>query len=118
MGLLAAVGTDCAQAYITIEDTAGTAGLQRFCGNVLSDTNDDTTAGAVTSKYLKQMVFLKLVHTEYQVSHKTQPFWVKVNVQTLAGHAVGTIQLAPKTTFHFNAVLKNKSLFPHCIFFC
>jgi len=45
----AAVGTDCNQAYITIEDTAGTAGLQRFCGNVLSDTNDDTTAGAVTS---------------------------------------------------------------------
>ena len=44
------------------------------------------------------MVFLKLVHTtravtntEYQVNHKTQPFWVKVvhlvpNVQTLAGH--------------------------------
>ena len=51
-GLIAAVGTDCNQAYITIEDTAGTAGLQRFCGNVLSDTNDDTTAGAVTSKYL------------------------------------------------------------------
>ena len=43
-------GTDCAQAYITVEDTAGIAGLQRFCGNVLSDTNDDTTAGAVTSK--------------------------------------------------------------------
>ena len=52
MGLIAAVGTDCSQAYITIEDTAGTAGVQRFCGNVLSDTNDDTTAGAVTSKYL------------------------------------------------------------------
>ena len=25
-----------------------------------------------------QMVFLKLVHTEYQVNHKTQLFWVKV----------------------------------------
>ena len=25
-----------------------------------------------------KMVFLKLVHTEYQVNHKTQPFWVKV----------------------------------------
>ena len=24
------------------------------------------------------MVFLKLVHTEYQVNHKTQPFWIKV----------------------------------------
>ena len=23
------------------------------------------------------MVFLKLEHTEYQVNHKTQPFWVK-----------------------------------------
>ena len=23
------------------------------------------------------MVFLKLVHTESQVNHKTQPFWVK-----------------------------------------
>ena len=42
------------------------------------------------------MVFLKLVHTQYQVNHKTQPFWVKVvhlvpNVQTLAGHAIGSI---------------------------
>ena len=48
------------------------------------------------------MVFLKLVHTEYQVNPKTQPFWVKVvhlvpNVQTLDGHAVGTIHLAPRT---------------------
>ena len=46
------------------------------------------------------MLFLKLVHTKYQVNHKTQLFWVKVvhlvpNVQTLAGHAVGTIHLAP-----------------------
>ena len=56
-GHIAAVGTDCNQAYITIEDTAGTAGLQRFCGNVLSDTNDDTTAGAVTSKYLTAFFF-------------------------------------------------------------
>ena len=24
------------------------------------------------------MVFLKLAHTEYQVNHITQPFWVKV----------------------------------------
>ena len=45
------------------------------------------------------MVFLKLVHTQYQVNHKTQPFWVKVvhlvpNVQTLAGHDVGVIRLA------------------------
>ena len=46
------------------------------------------------------MVFLKLVHMESQVDHKTQPSWVKVvhlvpNVQTLAEHAVGTIHLAP-----------------------
>ena len=39
------------------------------------------------------MVFLKLVHTEYQVNHKTQQFWVNVvhlvpNVQTLAGQVV------------------------------
>ena len=44
------------------------------------------------------MVFLKLVHTEYQVNNETQPFWVKdvhlvPNLQTLAGrHAqLGTI---------------------------
>ena len=53
------------------------------------------------------MLVLKLVHMEYQVNHKTQPFWVKVvhlipNVQILAGHAVGTIHLAPTTTLHFN----------------
>ena len=56
------------------------------------------------------MVFLKLVDTEYQVNHKTQPFWVKVvhlvpNVQTLAGHDVGAIRLAPTTTLHFDTVL-------------
>ena len=43
------------------------------------------------------------MHTEYQVNHKTQSFWIKVvhlvpNVQTLAGHAVGTIRLAATTT--------------------
>ena len=42
-------------------------------------------------------------HTESQVNHKTQLFWVKVvhlvlNANTLAGHAVGTIRLAPTTT--------------------
>ena len=68
------------------------------------------------------MVFLKLVHTESQVNHKTQPFWVKVvhlvpNVQTLAGYAVGTIRLAPTTTLHFNTIHKTKYLFPHWIFF-
>ena len=47
------------------------------------------------------MVFLKLVHTEYQVNHKTQPFWVKVvhivpNVQSLAGHAIDTIHVVVK----------------------
>ena len=40
---------------------------------------------------LKQIVFLKLAHTEYEVNHKIQPFWVKVvylvpNIQILAGH--------------------------------
>ena len=49
------------------------------------------------------MVFLKLVNTEYQENHKTQPFWVKVvhlvpNVQTLAGHDICAICLAPTTT--------------------
>ena len=57
-----------------------------------------------------QMVFLKLVHTESQVNHKTQPFWVKVvhqvpNVQT---NDVGAIRLAPTTTLHFDTVLKTK----------
>ena len=57
------------------------------------------------------MVFLKLVHKEYQLNHKSQPFWVKVvhllpNVQILAGHAIGTICLASTTTLHFNTVLK------------
>ena len=61
------------------------------------------------------MVFWNLVHTEYQVNHKTQPFWVKVvhllpNVQTLARHAVSTIHLAPTTTLHFDTVLKTKYL--------
>ena len=51
-----------------------------------------------------KMVFLKLVHTESQVNYKTQRFWIKMvhlvsNVQTLAGHAVGTIHLAPKTKY-------------------
>ena len=67
------------------------------------------------------MVFLKLVYTEYQVNHKTQPFWVKVvylvpNVQTLAGHDVGAICLAPTTTLHFDTVLKTKYSFRHWIF--
>ena len=67
------------------------------------------------------MVFLKLVHTESQLNHKTQPFWVKAvhlvpNVQTLAGHAIGTIGLAPSTTLHFDTGLKTKYSFPHWIF--
>ena len=67
------------------------------------------------------MVFLKLVHTEYQVNHKTQPFWVKVvhlvpNVQTLAGQDIGAIRLAPTTTLHFDTVLKTKYSFRHWIF--
>ena len=67
------------------------------------------------------MVFLKLVHTQYQVNHKTQPFWVKVvhlvpNVQTLAGHDIGAIRLAPITTLHFDTVLKTKYSVSHWIF--
>ena len=70
------------------------------------------------------MVFLKLVHTESQVNHKTQPFLVMVvylvrNVQTLAGLAIGTIYLAPTTTLHFDTVLKTKYSFPDWILiFC
>ena len=68
------------------------------------------------------MVFLKLVHTEYQVNHKTQPFWVKVvhlvtNVQSLAGHDVGAICLAPMTTLHLDTVLKTKYSVQYWIFF-
>ena len=67
------------------------------------------------------MVFLKLVHTESQVNHKTQGFWVKVvhlvpNVQTLAGHANGTIYLAPTTTLSLDTVHKTKYSFLHWIF--
>ena len=71
------------------------------------------------------MVFLKLVHTKYQVNHKTQPFWIMSvhlvpNVQTLAGHFIGAIRLAPTTTLHFDRVHKTKYLFLHWIFlfFC
>ena len=68
------------------------------------------------------MVFLKLVHTEYQVNHKSWLFWVKVvhlvpNVQTLAGQDIGAIRLAPTTTLHFDTVLKTKYSFRHWIFF-
>jgi hypothetical protein len=66
------------------------------------------------------MVFLKLVHTEYQVNHKTQLFWVKVvhlvpNNQTLAGHDVGAIRLAPTANLYFDTVLKTKYSVPHWI---
>ena len=47
----------------------------------------------------------------YGVPSKSQNpiFWVKVvhlisKIQTLAGHAVGTIRLAPTTTLHFDTV--------------
>ena len=64
------------------------------------------------------MVFLKLVHMEYQVNHKTQPFWVKVvhlvpNVHTVAGHAVGAICLAPTATLHFDTAHITKYLVSH-----
>ena len=67
------------------------------------------------------MVFLKLVYMQYQVNHKTQPFWVKVvhlvpNVQTLAGRDVGAICLAPTTTLYFDTVLKTKYSVSHWIF--
>ena len=68
------------------------------------------------------MVFLKLVYTKYQVNNKTQPFWVKVvhlvpNVQTLAGHDIGAIRLAPTTTLQFNQPLKTKYSVLHWIFY-
>jgi hypothetical protein len=68
------------------------------------------------------MVFLKLVHVESQVNHKNQPFWIKAvhlvpNVQSQAGHAIGTIGLAPSTTLHLDAVLKTKYSIPHWIFY-
>ena len=54
---------------------------------------------------------------------QNQPFWVKVvhlvpNVQTLAGHSVGAIRLAPTTTLHFDTVHKTKYSFPHWILIC
>ena len=67
------------------------------------------------------MVFLKLVHTEFKVNHKTQLFWVKVvhlvpNVQTLVWHDVGAIRLSPTTTLHFNTPLKTKYYVSHLFF--
>ena len=49
-------------------------------------------------RLLKQIVFLKLVHTESQVNHKTHPFCVKGvhlvhNGHMLAGQAVGFCDL-------------------------
>ena len=38
------------------------------------------------------------------------------NVQTLAGHDIGAIRLAPTTTLHFDTVLKTKYSVPHWIF--
>ena len=60
-------------------------------------------------------LFLKLVHMEYQVNHKFQPFWIKrvhlvPNVHTLAGYAIGAIRLAPTTTLHLDTVHKTKYL--------
>ena len=69
------------------------------------------------------MVFLKLVHIESQVNRKTQLFWVKVvhlipNVQTLAGHVIHTIHLAPTTTLHLDTVnTKNQVFIPALDFF-
>ena len=41
------------------------------------------------------------------------------NVQTLAGHASGTIHLAPTCTLHFETVLKTKYSIPHWVsIFC
>ena len=59
---------------------------------------------------------------EHQVNHKIQSFQVKVvhlvpKVQTLAGHAVGNIGLAPKTTLHFDIVHKTKYSSSHWTFY-
>jgi hypothetical protein len=47
----------------------------------------------------------------------TKPNRLVPNVQTIAGHAVGTIHLAPATTLHFDTVLKTKYSFPHWNFY-
>ena len=54
------------------------------------------------------------------LNHNTQQFWFKVvhlvpNIQTLAGHDVGTMHLAPTITVHFDTVLKTKYSVPHWI---
>ena len=57
------------------------------------------------------MVFLKLVHREYRVNPKTQPFWVKAvhlvpNVQTWH-HRFGTIDYPP-----FQHAIKSQEFIP------
>ena len=47
------------------------------------------------------MVYLKMVHSESQVNHKPQLFWVKVvhlvpNVQTLAALSIDTVHLVAR----------------------
>ena len=66
------------------------------------------------------MVFLKLVHAKYQVNHKTQPFWINVvhqvpNIQTIAGHSVGAIRLAPITTQYTKSSIYSR--IAHWIFY-
>ena len=63
--------------------------------SILTDGIFETGAYGVPSKSQNSTVFVKVVH-------------LVPNVQTLAGHVVGTIHLAPTTTLHFkggNSVL-------------
>ena len=68
------------------------------------------------------MAFLKLVHTESQVNHKTQPFgvkgvWLVTNGHTLlTGFVSGALCLATIATLKLDAVHKTKPCFQHWVF--
>ena len=68
---------------------------------LLTDGIFETGAYGVPSKSQNPTVLaVKMVH-------------LVPNVQTLAGHAIGTIHLTPTTTLHFDTVLNTKYLFLH-----
>ena len=76
--------------------------------------------------YLKCLTDGIFENGAYGVPSKSQKpnhyFWVKVvhlvpKIQTLAGHSVGTIRLAPTTTLYFDTVHKTKGIHSHIGFF-
>ena len=69
----------------------------------LTDGIFETGAYGVPSKSQNPIILGQVVH-------------LAPNVQTLAGHAVGTIRLVPAITFHFNTVHKTKHPFSNWIF--